>query len=136
MVGYPFSSAYLVPLVDAVGGQTASPVAVAAAMAFYRAIGKHPIAIRKEVLGHLAKRLQAALCREALRLVAEGVASPADVDAVISEGPGMRWPLVGPHITFHLAGGGGGTDHVMAHLLPAVQRWQADLVKPVLDENL
>jgi 3-hydroxyacyl-CoA dehydrogenase, C-terminal domain len=76
-------------------------------------IGKQPIHICREVPGHVANRLQAALWREALHLVAEGVASVADVDTAISAGPGLRWALMGPHLTFHLAGGVGGIDHFL-----------------------
>ncbi len=127
VIGHPFNPPHLIPLVEVVGGAKGSPEAVAAALAIYRAIGKHPIEIRKEVPGHLANRLQAALWREAVHLVAEGVASVADVDAAISEGPGLRWALMGPHATFHLAGGEGGIDHFMHHLLPAVTSWWKDL---------
>jgi len=110
--------------------------AVQAAMEFYRAIGKYPIEIKKEVPGHLANRLQAALWREAVHLVAEGVASVADVDAAISEGPGLRWALMGPHTTFHLAGGEGGMAHFLHHLLPAVTSWWDDLGHPSVDADL
>ncbi|MBB5690941.1 3-hydroxyacyl-CoA dehydrogenase [Roseomonas alkaliterrae] len=136
VIGHPFNPPHLIPLVEVVGGAKASPEAVRAAMAFYRAIGKHPIEIRKEVPGHLANRLQAALWREAVHLVAEGVASVADVDAAISEGPGLRWALMGPHTTFHLAGGEGGIAHFLHHLMPAVTSWWDDLGNPRVDERV
>jgi 3-hydroxyacyl-CoA dehydrogenase len=136
VIGHPFNPPHLIPLVEVVGGAKASPQAVAAAMDFYRAIGKHPIEIRKEVPGHLANRLQAALWREAVHLVAEGVASVADVDAAISEGPGLRWALMGPHLTFHLAGGEGGMAHFLHHLLPALESWWSDLGDPKVDATL
>lgn len=136
VIGHPFNPPHLIPLVEVVGGAKGSPEAVAAAMAFYRAIGKHPIEIRKEVPGHLANRLQAALWREAIHLVAEGVASVADVDAAISEGPGLRWALMGPHLTFHLAGGEGGMAHFLHHLLPAMESWWQDLGEPKVDAAL
>lgn len=136
VIGHPFNPPHLIPLVEVVGGAKGSPAAVAAAMGFYRAIGKHPIEIRKEVPGHLANRLQAALWREAIHLVAEGVASVADVDAAISEGPGLRWALMGPHLTFHLAGGEGGMAHFLHHLLPAMESWWQDLGDPKVDAAL
>jgi 3-hydroxyacyl-CoA dehydrogenase len=136
VIGHPFNPPHLIPLVEVVGGAKANPEAVAAVMAFYRAIGKHPIEIRKEVPGHLANRLQAALWREAVHLVAEGVASVADVDAAISEGPGLRWALMGPHLTFHLAGGEGGMAHFLHHLLPAMESWWQDLGDPKVDAAL
>jgi 3-hydroxyacyl-CoA dehydrogenase len=136
VIGHPFNPPHLVPLVEVVGGATASRAAIDTALEFYRSIGKHPIEIRKEVPGHLANRLQAALWREAVHLVAEGVASVADVDAAISEGPGLRWALMGPHTTFHLAGGPGGMTHFLHHLLPAMQSWWNDLGTPAVTPAL
>jgi carnitine 3-dehydrogenase len=127
VIGHPFNPPHLIPLVEVVGGAAAAPEAIAAAMAFYRDLGKHPIHIRREIPGHVANRLQAALWREAVHLVAEGVVSVADADAAIAYGPGLRWALMGPHLTFHLAGGDGGMSHFMAHLAPAVQSWMDDL---------
>jgi carnitine 3-dehydrogenase len=136
VIGHPFNPPHLIPLVEVVGGARASAEAVQTALRFYRGIGKHPIEIRKEVPGHLANRLQAALWREAVHLVAEGVASVADVDAAISEGPGLRWALMGPHTTFHLAGGEGGLEHFLHHLLPAFASWWDDLGDPRVDADL
>jgi 3-hydroxyacyl-CoA dehydrogenase len=132
VIGHPFIPPHLIPLVEVVGGDKTSPDAIAKAMEFYRALGKHPIHIRKEVRGHVANRLQAALWREAVSLVADGVVSVADADAAIAYGPGLRWALMGPHLTFHLAGGEGGMPHFMAHLGPAVQSWIDDLGNPKL----
>ena len=136
LVGHPFNPPHLIPLVEVVSGPGTDPVAVAAAMDFYRAVGKYPIEIRKEVPGHLANRLQAALWREAVHLVEAGVASVADVDAAITEGPGLRWALMGPHATFHLAGGAGGMAHFMDHLMPAVTSWWEDLGQPVVTQDV
>ncbi len=134
VIGHPFNPPHLIPLVEVVAGQKTSQDAVDKAMAFYRAIGKHPIHIRKEVKGHVANRLQAALWREAVSLVADGVCSVADADAAIAYGPGLRWALMGPHLTFHLAGGEGGMTHFMSHLTPALQTWMDDMRNPrVLD---
>jgi carnitine 3-dehydrogenase len=127
VIGHPFNPPHLIPLVEVVGGATTSAQAIAAAMDFYRELGKRPIHIRKEVRGHVANRLQAALWREAIHLVAEGVVSVADADAAIAFGPGLRWALMGPHLTFHLAGGEGGMTHFMAHLGSAFQSLMDDL---------
>lgn len=126
VIGHPFNPPHLIPLVEVVSGEKTSQQAIDTAMNFYRAIGKHPIHIKKEVKGHVANRLQAALWREAVSLVAEGVVSVADADAAIAYGPGLRWALMGPHLTFHLAGGEGGMTHFMSHLAPAVQSWIDD----------
>jgi 3-hydroxyacyl-CoA dehydrogenase len=136
VIGHPFNPPHLIPLVEVVGGEKTSAQAIATAMEFYRALGKHPIHIRREVRGHVANRLQAALWREAVHLVAEGVVSVADADAAIAYGPGLRWALMGPHLTFHLAGGEGGMPHFMSHIGPAVQSWMDDLGAPRLDDKV
>jgi len=127
VIGHPFNPPHLIPLVEVVGGMKTPPEAVTKAMNFYRDLGKHPIHIRKEVRGHVANRLQAALWREAVHLVADGVVSVADADAAIAYGPGLRWALMGPHLTFHMAGGEGGMAHFMSHIGPAIQGWMDDL---------
>ena len=127
VIGHPFNPPHLIPLVEVVGGAKTSSEAITKAMNFYRDIGKHPIHIRKEVRGHVANRLQAALWREAVHLVTEGVVSVADADAAIAYGPGLRWALMGPHLTFHMAGGEGGMTHFMSHIGPAMQGWMDDL---------
>lgn len=136
VIGHPFNPPHLIPLVEVVGGEKASRAAVETAMAFYKAIGKHPIEIHKEVPGHVSNRLQAALWREAIHLVAEGVVSVADVDAAVSEGPGLRWALMGAHLTFHLGGGTGGMEHFLHHLLPAISGWWDDLGTPEMTPEL
>jgi 3-hydroxyacyl-CoA dehydrogenase len=127
VIGHPFNPPHLIPLVEVVGGANTSAEAIAKAMDFYRAAGKYPIHIKKEVKGHVANRLQVALWREAVHLVAEGVVSVADADAAIAYGPGLRWALMGPHLTFHLAGGEGGMEHFMDHLGGPIQGWMDDL---------
>jgi carnitine 3-dehydrogenase len=132
VIGHPFNPPHLIPLVEVVGGAKTSPEAIYKAMRFYRDVGKHPIHIRKEVRGHVANRLQAALWREAIHLVAEGVVSVADADAAIAYGPGLRWAFMGPSLTFHMAGGEGGMKHFMEHIGPAMQGWMDDLGAPRL----
>lgn len=132
VIGHPFNPPHLMPLVEVVGGAKTSPAAIARTMAFYRAIGKYPIHIRAEVTGHIANRLQAALWREAIHLVDTGVASVADVDAAVSYGPGLRWALMGPSLTFHLGGGEGGMEHFMTHLGGPMQTWFDALGSPDL----
>jgi carnitine 3-dehydrogenase len=133
IIGHPFNPPHMIPLVEVVGGERTAPAIIEQALAFYREIGKRPIHIRKEVPGHLVNRLQAALWREAIHLVAEGVASVADVDAGIAYGPGLRWAIMGPHLTFHLAGGVGGMTHFMPHLGVTLARdWWPALGNPEL----
>lgn len=130
VIGHPFNPPHLIPLVEVVGGEKTSAKAIDTAMKFYAEIGKKPIRINKEVRGHVANRLQAALWREVVHLVSEGVVSVSDADAAIAYGPGLRWALMGPSLTFHLAGGEGGMTNFMAHLVPAMETWIADLGEP------
>jgi carnitine 3-dehydrogenase len=109
-----------------------SQAAVDAAMGFYAACGKHPILLTKEVRGHIANRLQAALWQEAFHLVAAGIATVADIDAAIAHGPGLRWALLGPFLNLHLSGGSGGMTHYLAHLGPAIEAIWLDLGKVAL----
>ncbi|HWD59824.1 MAG TPA: 3-hydroxyacyl-CoA dehydrogenase NAD-binding domain-containing protein [Stellaceae bacterium] len=136
VLGHPFNPPHLVPLVEVVGGDKTAPWAIEQALAFYKSVGKAPIHIRREVRGHVANRLQAALWREALHLVAEGVASVADVDTAISAGPGLRWALMGPHLTFHLAGGTGGIAHFFDQFAGPMTEWWNELGRPVLTPEL
>lgn len=127
LIGHPFNPPHLMPLVEVVGGAATSAGAVGTALSFYRGIGKRPIHLRREVVGHVANRIQAAIFREALHLLDEGVASLADIDAAVLYGPGIRWALMGPFLTFHLAGGAGGIEHFLDHLTEAYNTWFADL---------
>lgn len=127
LVAHPFNPAHLMPLIEIVGGERTSDDAVEFARSFYASLGKRPVVLRREVVGHIANRLQAAVFREAVHLVASGVASAADVDAVMANGPGLRWAFMGPILTFHLGGGEGGMAHFLDHLGPAVDDWTSDL---------
>ncbi len=136
VLGHPFNPAHLMPLVEVVGGRLTSEDAVEKALAFYGSIGKRPIHIRREVKGHLANRLQAALWREAFYLVEQGIASVEDVDAAIAHGPGLRWALLGPFLNLHLSGGTGGIAHVLEHFGPPLESWWRELGDVTLNEEL
>jgi len=86
--------------------------------------------IHREVAGHVANRLQAAQWREAVHLVAEGVATVGDIDTAISDGPGVRWSPMGPHLTFHLAGGTGGIGHFINQFAGPMEVWWKTLGQP------
>lgn len=134
LVAHPCNPPYLMPLVELVGGAQTAPWAMDEAEAFYRALGKQTVRLRREVPGHIVNRLMSALWREAVHLVAEGYASVADVDRVVTEGLGARWAVCGPHQIFHLSGGDQGMAGFLERLGPAVQGWWADLGSPQLDE--
>lgn len=136
VIGHPFNPPHLIPLVEVVPGRKTSAEAVDVAMAFYAKIGKKPIRLRQELPGHVANRLQAALWREAYSLVDRGIASVADIDTAISQGPGLRWAVLGPFALQHLSGGAGGLAHNIEHLGPPMVAWWDDLRQPDLTPEL
>src|SRR5712692_8371723 len=125
VIGHPFNPPHVVPLVEVVAGEKTSSETVQRAISFYESVGKKPIHVRKEVVGHVANRLQAALYREVVYLIEQGVLDVADADAAVSWGPGLRWGAMGPTLLFHLGGGEGGVQHFMDHLSgPMVGLWR------------
>jgi len=127
VIGHPFNPPHLIPLVEVVGGAKTSPETIRRAMDFYASIGKKPIHLRKEVVGHVANRLQAALYREVVYLIEQGVLDVADSDTAVCWGPGLRWGVMGPNMLFHLGGGEGGIQHFMEHLAGPMASWWKDL---------
>ena len=117
VIGHPFNPPHVIPLVEVVGGEKTSVKTIETALAFYASIGKKPIRLSKALPGHVANRLQAALYKEVLYLVQEGVLSVADADAAVSYGPGPRWGVMGPSLLWHIGGGPGGIHHFMEHLM-------------------
>src|SRR6201990_2362720 len=129
VTGHPFNPPHVIPLVEVVAGAKTSSQTVEQAISFYASIGKKPIHVRKEVVGHVANRLQAALYREVVYLIEQGVLDVADSDAAVCWGPGLRWGVMGPNLLFHLAGGQAGIRHFMEHLSGPVATWWKDLGK-------
>ncbi|RZE51009.1 3-hydroxybutyryl-CoA dehydrogenase [Streptomyces albidoflavus] len=136
VVGHPFNPPYLIPLVEVVGGEHTDPAAVAWATRFYETAGKSVITMNNEVPGFIANRLQEALWREALHMVANGEATVRDIDLSITEGPGLRWAVMGPMLTFALAGGEGGMAHMLDHFGPSLKSPWTRLEAPELDREL
>lgn len=134
VAGHPFNPPHLVPLVEVVGGSLTDPAAVDWAMAFYRVNGRHPVRLGREAVGHIANRLTAALYQEAVHIVSEGIGSVQDVDDAVRYGPGLRYAIMGPHLTYHLAGGDAGIRHFLDHLAPGQERRFADLGRVHFDE--
>ena len=133
VLGHPFNPPHLIPLVEVMGNQRTDAGVVAAARCFYESVGKVTIEVRREVPGHVANRLQAALWREAIHLVNEGVASLHDVDVAVSSGPGLRWAVMGPTQLFHLGGDDGGIATFCERYADSFHRWWDDLGEPRLD---
>jgi carnitine 3-dehydrogenase len=136
LIGHPFNPPHLIPLVEVVGGRLTSAQAVHTALEFYRAAGRKPIALHKELKGFVTNRLQAALWREAYGLVHAGVATAEDIDAAIENGPGLRWAIRGPFATQHFSGGEGGLRHVLDHLGPPMDAYWQDLFTTRLTEDV
>jgi carnitine 3-dehydrogenase len=136
VVGHPFNPPYLIPLVEVVGGQKTGSDAVEWAEAFYRLSGKVTLTMGEEVPGFVGNRLQEALWREALHMVESGQATVQQIDDAIVHGPGLRWALMGPMMTFHLAGGPGGMAHMLDHFGPALLEPWTRLQAPELTREL
>ncbi|QKV93108.1 L-carnitine dehydrogenase [Streptomyces sp. NA02950] len=136
LVGHPFNPPYLIPLVEVVGGERTEAAAVQWASRFYTVAGKSVITMDRELPGFIANRLQEALWREALHMVANGEATVREIDDSITEGPGLRWAFMGPCLTFALAGGEGGMAHMLDHFGPSLKSPWTRLEAPELDEAL
>lgn len=136
VVAHPFNPPYLIPLVEVVGGTRTAPEVVAWTSQFFRHAGKSVITMDREVPGFVANRLQEALWREALHMVAAGEATVEQIDLSITDGPGLRWPIQGPCLTFHLAGGQGGMGHMLDHFGPSLQSPWTRLVSTELTPEL
>jgi carnitine 3-dehydrogenase len=136
VVAHPFNPPYLIPLVEVVGGERTAPDVVKWTAEFFRHIGKSVITLDREVPGFIANRLQEALWREALHMVANGEATVEQIDASITEGPGLRWAFHGPMLTFHLAGGPGGMAHMLDHFGPSLHAPWTRLAAPELTPEL
>src|SRR2546427_568811 len=132
VIGHPFNPPHLVPLVEIVGGAKTSEPTIERAAEFYTALGKRAVRLRKEVPGHVANRLQAALAREVYYLVAEGVVSAADVDTALCWGPGLRWGIMGNMMLNHLGGGPGGIEHFFQQFTGPMTAWWKVLGSPQL----
>ena len=136
LVAHPMNPPHLVPMVELVAGQSTSETTIETAERFYAQMQRVTIRVKREVPGHLANRLTSALYREAVHLVAEGIADVEDIDKAVAYGPGMRWALMGPHLTYHLGGGTGGYRGYLDHLGPTQEARWAELGHPHLSDDL
>ena len=132
VIAHPFNPPHLIPLVEIVGGAKTSEATIRRAAEFYTSIGQRTVRLNKEMPGHVANRLQAALAREVYYLVAEGIVSAADVDTALSWGPGLRWAIMGNMMLNHLGGGRGGIEHFFQQFAGPTTAWWKTLGSPVL----
>jgi carnitine 3-dehydrogenase len=136
VIGHPFNPPHIIPLVEVVGGSKTSPEAIQQAISFYTSIGKKPIHLKKELPGHVANRFQAALYREMLYVIEQGILSVEDTDAAVSYGPGLRWGVMGQSLQWHLGGGSGGIKHFMEHLMEPLAGMFKALGNPTVTPEL
>ena len=136
VIAHPFNPPHLIPLVEIVGGAKTSEETIRRASEFYTALGKRTVRLHKEVPGHVANRLQAALAREVYHLVGEGVVSVADVDTALCWGPGLRWGIMGQVLLNHLGGGQGGMEHFLKQFTGPMTAWWKVLGSPQLTPEL
>jgi 3-hydroxyacyl-CoA dehydrogenase len=136
VIAHPFNPPHLIPLVEIVGGAKTSEETIRRASEFYTALGKQTVRLHKEVPGHVANRLQAALAREVYHLVNEGVVSVADVDTALCWGPGLRWGIMGQVLLNHLGGGQGGMEHFLEQFTGPMTAWWKVLGSPQLTPEL
>ena len=136
VVAHPFNPPYLLPLVEMIGGEKTSAETVRWSEQFYRCAGKSPLVMQKETPGFIATRLQEAIWREALHMVANGEATVEQIDQAVVNGPGPRWALMGPCEIFHVGGGEGGMAYCLEQFGPALKLPWTRLVAPELTEEL
>lgn len=134
VAAHPFNPPHLIPLIEVAGSSTTSEPALASTVELFRRLGRRPVRLQREAIGHIANRLGSALYREAVHLVASGIATVADVDDAMRFGPGLRWAVMGPHMLYHLGAGDGGYARYLEHLGPTQEARWADLGSPRLDE--
>jgi len=137
VLGHPFNPVHLMPLVEVGGGSLTDPAAIETAQAVYVAMGKEPVRLHREIVGHIANRLTSAMFREAVSLVAEGYATVADIDRAIRFGPAPKWAIQGQFTTFHTSGGEGGLTHFLDHFAPGIMaRWATMQTPNLADHDL
>ena len=136
IIAHPFNPVYLLPLVELVKGKKTTNLYIKKASKFYQSIGMHPLILKKEIAGYLSDRLQESMWREALHIINENYASTADLDEAIIHGPGLRWPLMGSFLSFHLAGGKMGMKHMLEQFGPALKLPWTKLKAPKLTKQL
>lgn len=133
ITAHPFNPPHLMPLVEIY----AADIAVRKqAELFYQSLNRETVTLARDAVGHIANRLASALWREAVNIVAEGIADVSSVDAALVHGPGLRWSVLGAHMAYHLGGGPGGIEHYLDHLGPSQERRWSMLGTPSLTPDV
>src|SRR6202158_4365000 len=132
VIAHPFNPPHLIPLVEIVGGAKTSEATIRRAAEFYTSIGQRTVRVNREMPGHVANRLQAAVAREVYYLVSEGVVRAAAGDIVLWWGSGLRWGAMGNLMLYHLGGGPDGIEHFFQQFTGPMTAWWKTLGSPVL----
>ena len=126
MVVHPFNPPHIMPILEVVPSPETSQAAVERTLAYWRALGRSPVVVKKECTGFVANRLAFALLREACSLVAQGVVSVEDLDELVQTSMGPRWAVAGPFKSYHAGGGEGGLTSFLEKIGGTTQRcWEA-----------
>lgn len=136
VVCHPFTPPHIVPFCEVVGGGKTDPEVVDWAAEFFQLFGKEVTKMDKELPGFIGNRLQDAVWREALHMVAAGECSVKDIDRSISYGPGLRWAIFGPCMNMAMCGGEGGMERMLEHFGPSLMEPWTRLKAPELTEAL
>ena len=102
---------HLIPLVEVIENEKTSTEAVRKTMELLRQAGKVPVHVHRDIPGFVGNRLQHAMKREAVALVAAGVCDAETVDTVVKEGFGARLAVLGPLEQCDLIGFGSHPRH-------------------------
>lgn len=129
ITAHPFNPPHLMPLVEI---YAANADVREQAKLFYQGLDRETVTLSRDAVGHIANRLASALWREAVNIVAEGIADVSSVDAALVHGPGLRWSVLGAHMAYHLGGGPGGIEHYLRHLGPSQEKRWSTLGTPRL----
>lgn len=129
LVAHPLNPPELIPLVELVPGKFTSAGSVETVRGWLRDLGRIPITLKREVPGNVVGRISAAVYRECIDLVLNGVIDVDDIDRAVSLGPSLGWATAGPHLTYHLGAGEGGLGAFMQHLLQSFETWWGSLAE-------
>ena len=104
LITHFFSPPYLVPLVEIVGGPRTNPAAVVKTAGMMKDMGMTPVTLKKFLPGFIVNRIQRAIGREALYMIDEGFAEPAEIDRAIKASVAIRLPVLGIFGRYDFAG--------------------------------
>ena len=127
LVAHPICPVELIPLVELASSPYTDPTLIELLKGWLRALGRIPVTINKHVPGNVAGRISAAVWREAIDLVLNGVIDVDDLDRAVSLGPALGWAAAGPHLSYSLASGKRGLEGFLQNILHAHETTWADL---------